>query len=495
MLHPFVLCFIMGQVLYMMPRPVLRKVFVSHMPASRCLPNHHRHAPMHSTTHHRSDSTDRHPHSHSCPHAHTRPHSYQRPCTSCLVLRPAFIVPAILAMAALLFCMWFSSFRSIGADFASSLSLDIAKQSRSESILANIDSTPSQIDFLGQTFTVAHTQDNSSDAAASQAASLPDIYDALVAASASGTSDNDFLAATGSDSTWGWGDSSSSSSLSSSSSVWESNDYTVKPPLYADISSEPLDFDLGGIPAHFESVLHDWSSADYISAVSVLPSALLSSLAEHGWSVHITNRPIDELFPVGWCTDVENIAGICWVPTKEIWLDAGCSPKHVLVHEIGHAIDWESGGASINEEWNHAMDAVSDTSSANASLHKTWDDMFFGDIETTHACNYICSRERFFEQYANAFETYWSSPARLLYECPEMYVYFAERFGVASDMSEDALLFHYEEGREAMANPMTLDVDDIMYEPEEGEEVDGKASYVSAIEWLNWMMDSVPLYS
>lgn len=450
------------------------------MPASHRFPNHrhHRHAPVYSTIHHS--------------HVPLPPHQ----CTcAARFTRLAFVIPVILVMTALLFCLWFSSFRSSGADFASSLSLDIAKQSRSESILANIDSTPSQLDFLGQTFTVARTQASSSDTAtADQTASIPDIYEALVAASTSDASNNDFLAVTGSDSAWGWGD-SSSSSLSSSSSVWDSNDYAIKPPLYADISSESLDFELGGIPAHFESIRHDWSSADYISAVSVLPSPFLSSLAEHGWSVHITNRPIDEIFPVGWCTDVENIAGICWVPTKEIWLDAGCSPKHVLVHEIGHAIDWESGGASINEEWNHAMDAVSDTSSANASLRDTWGDIFFGDIETTYACNYICSRDRFFERYANAFETYWSSPARLLYECPDMYVYFAERFGVASDMSEDALLFHYEEGREAMENPMTLDVDDIMYKPEEDEEAGDTASYISTLEWLDWVMGSVPLYS
>lgn len=229
-----------------------------------------------------------------------------------------------------------------------------------------------------------------------------------------------------------------------------------------------------GLPITFDSAYHKYSLTDYEETLSDLPAPMLSALAEKGWSIHITGKPIEDRFPfVEWTRDVDAVAGVCMVLDKEIWFLDDCSPMG-LVHEIGHAIDWESGGASLSHEWADAISPTRELRDKNAFDHLSFDEVTFGNVDSFSVCESVLGRERFFEQYATAFAYYWGSPMSLLEECPELYAYFANRFGVwagrDTDIEECQGIMEtvYERGVNRRSNPIGApDIDDVGVEENE----------------------------
>lgn len=175
---------------------------------------------------------------------------------------------------------------------------------------------------------------------------------------------------------------------------------------------------------------------DYIAAMSVLPAAMLRKLSSLGWTLHVSDRDICEVFPiVDLLKDIDDVGGVCFFPIKEIWLSVDADPL-LAVHEIGHAIDWESGGPSIRQEWQEAVAFAETTVKKSQQNIAAYGSTAFTDIPIYPICEEISARGRFFEQYATAFDAFWRSPGQLIQECPELYLYFAEQFG-AGDMLQE----------------------------------------------------------
>lgn len=241
------------------------------------------------------------------------------------------------------------------------------------------------------------------------------------------------------------------------------------PPLYSDIDmdlrdAEPISFDYLGVKVSFASAFHPRSNDSYRNALKAMPDELIQSLGDRGWTIHVTDKRIYDVFPfVSFTADVPEVAGICWCPAKEIWIVDHVSPK-ILIHEIGHAVDWESGGASLGAEWQEALACVKDASCAAETTRRVTESTLFGYVIGTPACNGILSRDRFFEQYATAFSYYWTDSAELLIECPEVFYYFAKRFGIHdlgydTDDAAGEIAELYAQGEEQRANPIVLDED------------------------------------
>lgn len=268
---------------------------------------------------------------------------------------------------------------------------------------------------------------------------------------------------------WGFGASAAESAEDDASAVAAGCLGDLPLYSYVDMAirdAEPVSFDYLGVKVSFTSPFHPHSNDSYRNALMAMPEELVQSLGDRGWTIHVTDKKIYDVFPfVSLTADVPDVAGICWCPAKEIWIVDQASPK-ILVHEIGHAVDWESGGASLGAEWQEALDCIKDVSYKTESTRQVTESTLFGYVIGTPVCNGILSRDRFFEQYATAFSYYWTDPAELLIECPEAFYYFAKRFGIhdlgydTDDVAKE-LAELYAQGEDQRANPIVLD-DDIV---------------------------------
>lgn len=226
---------------------------------------------------------------------------------------------------------------------------------------------------------------------------------------------------------------------------------------------------LNGLPISFDSSIHAYTLEEYKEGTNIIPKSVFDLLSNQGWSIHVTNKQIKNIFPLAeMFKDVDDIGGICWVPTKEIWI-ASEMPPETLIHEIAHAIDWECGGASIKQEWQDVMNSLQKTVANNKQVHDSLDQIVIGEIYTTNLCNDITSRSRCFEQYAQSFYYYLTDSRTLIKECPEVYKYFADRFGIINETALDideyigVVEASYENGEKRRREPIIkLDVNDIM---------------------------------
>lgn len=230
--------------------------------------------------------------------------------------------------------------------------------------------------------------------------------------------------------------------------------------IYKTYCSEQIE---SAIPVIMEfkniSLTRKYSRADYVLAMNQISSGVLSMLANKNWTIHITNKNISACFPIAETfSDISYIGGICWIPTKEIWININTEPD-IIIHEIGHAVDWEFGGLSLSTDWTNAISEAKQNISKYNSLVDSWNATLFGKISEPYYSERICERDRFFEQYATAFNIYWCQPKQLLVEAPSIYEYFAKHFGSAireqADIDE-AYAMH----EQRISNPVSINVRD-----------------------------------
>lgn len=258
----------------------------------------------------------------------------------------------------------------------------------------------------------------------------------------------------------------------------------VSLPLYKDFQN----IDIDGLPVVVASQDPVYTTDEYRNGLSCIPSHILRRLGEKGWTVHLTDQRLEDLFPfISVTKDVEDVAGVCLIFQREIWITSEMSP-YGLIHEIGHAVDWELGGASISSEWNDAISEVNRVIEKNDWDTELYEEISFSNMEKYQLCRGIVSRKPCFEQYANAWTKYWTEPDSMLVECPEMFEYFASQFGIyrlgkvresdariektselspqfAVQESIDALL---DKSAQLSANPISeIAINDRMFEKEE----------------------------
>ena len=217
-------------------------------------------------------------------------------------------------------------------------------------------------------------------------------------------------------------------------------------PLVNAASNERTIFCYRGMNLVFAGSDTPYSRQRYFEKLQELPEAISKTLSERGWKIIITHRFISDMFPIeSMPSDVSAPTGICWIPEKKIYINDQSLPS-VITHELAHAIDWESGGASLRKDWTEAL--CEDTINAKGKQNILFTKQASGDIT-----NKIYSREWFFEYWAEAFETYWNNPEALVQQYPRCYDYFEKRFGAALDE---------EKKQEAVQAGRQLDIDDIM---------------------------------
>lgn len=217
-------------------------------------------------------------------------------------------------------------------------------------------------------------------------------------------------------------------------------------PLLNAATDERRTYCCDGMTVVFSNAQCSFERKDYIDRLSVLPEPIARTLSERGWKIVMTNKDITDLFPIeDMPADVDDPIGICWIPEKKIYINEQATPS-TIIHEIAHAIDWESGGASIRPEWTEALEA--DTQAEQARPDTLFTKRHGGNITKK-----IYSRGWFFEYWAEAFETYWNNPEALLQQYPRCYEYFEDRYGkVLTD----------EEKEQAKRKGEEIAVDDIM---------------------------------
>lgn len=223
-----------------------------------------------------------------------------------------------------------------------------------------------------------------------------------------------------------------------------------------------------GMTMTFQNAELPYAKKEYLYKLESLPKEISETLAERGWKIVVTGKDISDMFPIEKMpSDVDEPTGICWIPEKRIYVNKDSLPS-VVTHEIAHAIDWESGGASLRADWAQALEA--DTVAARNKPQTLFTKQHSGNVTEK-----IYSRGWFFEYWAEAFETYWNNPKALVQQYPRCYDYFEKRYGPV--LAED-------EKQQAISEGQELDVDDIKMKKPKSMTVEEKIKAMAAADEL-----------